>query len=200
MANIGSGSGYNQAALIDLYARLAEQKKCLDGGMNMNLRKVVILIAVLNLAYFGVEFAVAVAIGSVSLFADSVNFLVQRRLEWINERESGAPTPQPACGWAWLAGARILSGICGTLLAVFDQEEPCSTPRRCPPCSPFQGSVPAASSRESLATPTPGSWSWPGEKNGGVLRLRDPIPNVLRPCDAAGAGYRCGRLAPLPGL
>lgn len=31
--------------------------------------------AVLNLAYFGVEFAVALNIGSVSLFADSVDFL-----------------------------------------------------------------------------------------------------------------------------
>ncbi len=33
------------------------------------------LVALLNLAYFGVEFAVARAIGSVSLFADSVDFL-----------------------------------------------------------------------------------------------------------------------------
>lgn len=33
------------------------------------------LVALLNLGYFGVEFAVAVAIGSVSLFADSVDFL-----------------------------------------------------------------------------------------------------------------------------
>src|SRR4249920_3213055 len=43
--------------------------------MNPKLRKVVILVAILNLAYFGVEFAVAIAIGSVSLFADSVDFL-----------------------------------------------------------------------------------------------------------------------------
>jgi Co/Zn/Cd efflux system component len=43
--------------------------------MNENLRKVVIIVAVLNLAYFGVEFAVALAIGSVSLFADSIDFL-----------------------------------------------------------------------------------------------------------------------------
>jgi Co/Zn/Cd efflux system component len=43
--------------------------------MNTNLRKVVIIVALLNLAYFGVEFAVARAIGSVSLFADSVDFL-----------------------------------------------------------------------------------------------------------------------------
>jgi Co/Zn/Cd efflux system component len=43
--------------------------------MRMNLRRVVIVVAVLNLAYFGVEFAVAIAIGSVSLFADSIDFL-----------------------------------------------------------------------------------------------------------------------------
>src|ERR1700748_3466203 len=39
------------------------------------LRRVVITVALLNLAYFGVEFAVGLAIGSVSLFADSVDFL-----------------------------------------------------------------------------------------------------------------------------
>jgi len=39
------------------------------------LQKVVIWVAGLNLAYFGVEFAVALAIGSVSLFADSIDFL-----------------------------------------------------------------------------------------------------------------------------
>jgi Co/Zn/Cd efflux system component len=39
------------------------------------LRRAVAIVAALNLAYFGVEFAVAVAIGSVSLFADSIDFL-----------------------------------------------------------------------------------------------------------------------------
>ena len=39
------------------------------------LRRVVLIVAALNLAYFGIEFAVALAIGSVSLFADSVDFL-----------------------------------------------------------------------------------------------------------------------------
>jgi Co/Zn/Cd efflux system component len=39
------------------------------------LRRVVRWVALLNLSYFGVEFAVALAIGSVSLFADSVDFL-----------------------------------------------------------------------------------------------------------------------------
>ena len=39
------------------------------------LRRVVFIVALLNLGYFGVEFAVALAIGSVSLLADSVDFL-----------------------------------------------------------------------------------------------------------------------------
>ena len=43
--------------------------------MNQKLRRVVMLVAILNLAYFGIEFGVARAIGSVSLFADSVDFL-----------------------------------------------------------------------------------------------------------------------------
>jgi Co/Zn/Cd efflux system component len=60
------------------------------------LRRVVRLVAVLNLAYFGIEFAVAVAIGSVSLFADSidfledasVNFLILAALEWSTGRRA----------------------------------------------------------------------------------------------------------------
>ena len=40
-----------------------------------DLRGVVVIVAVLNLAYFCVEFAVDRAIGSISLFADSVDFL-----------------------------------------------------------------------------------------------------------------------------
>lgn len=38
-------------------------------------RRALAAVAALNLAYFGVEFTVAVRIGSVSLFADSVDFL-----------------------------------------------------------------------------------------------------------------------------
>jgi Co/Zn/Cd efflux system component len=41
----------------------------------ISLRRAVLAVALLNLAYFGVEFTVALAIGSVSLFADSVDFL-----------------------------------------------------------------------------------------------------------------------------
>ena len=51
------------------------------------LRRVVRLVALLNLSYFGVEFAVALAIGSVSLFADSIDFL-----------EDASPTPSSLLG------------------------------------------------------------------------------------------------------
>jgi Co/Zn/Cd efflux system component len=39
------------------------------------VRRTVIVVAALNLAYFGIEFTVARTIGSVSLFADSIDFL-----------------------------------------------------------------------------------------------------------------------------
>jgi Co/Zn/Cd efflux system component len=39
------------------------------------LRRTVIAVVLLNLGYFSIEFAVGLAIGSVSLFADSVDFL-----------------------------------------------------------------------------------------------------------------------------
>ena len=42
---------------------------------NHALRRTVITVALLNCAYFGIEFAVGLAIGSVSLFADSIDFL-----------------------------------------------------------------------------------------------------------------------------
>lgn len=43
--------------------------------LSRRLKRAVLLVAGLNLAYFFVEFTVALAIGSVSLFADSVDFL-----------------------------------------------------------------------------------------------------------------------------
>lgn len=39
-----------------------------------HLRRAVIIVALANLAYFGIEFVVARQIGSVSLFADSIDF------------------------------------------------------------------------------------------------------------------------------
>jgi Co/Zn/Cd efflux system component len=46
-----------------------------QGTPSLALRRAVTLVVLLNLGYFGIEFAVARAIGSVSLFADSIDFL-----------------------------------------------------------------------------------------------------------------------------
>ncbi|WP_409559930.1 cation transporter [Hyphomicrobium sp. B1] len=51
------------------------QQSSSDIATNTALRLTVRNVAVLNLTYFGIEFAVALAIGSVALFADSVDFL-----------------------------------------------------------------------------------------------------------------------------
>jgi Co/Zn/Cd efflux system component len=47
------------------------------------LRRAVLAVALLNLSYFGVEFAVALSIGSVSLFADSIDFLEDTSLNLL---------------------------------------------------------------------------------------------------------------------
>ena len=47
------------------------------------LRRAVLVVGTLNLAYFGVEFGAALAIGSVSLFADSIDFLEDAALNGL---------------------------------------------------------------------------------------------------------------------
>lgn len=71
------------------------------------LRRVVGIVALLNLAYFGVEFAVALSIGSVSLFADSVDFLEDASVNLLILL---------ALGWSMKARARVGMGLAGILL------------------------------------------------------------------------------------
>ncbi len=88
------------------------------------LRRVVRLVALLNLGYFGVEFAVAVAIGSVSLFADSIDFLedtsvnllILVALGWSAARRAQIGMALaglllvPGVATLWTAGTKIASG------------------------------------------------------------------------------------------
>ncbi len=67
------------------------------------LRQVVRLVAILNLIYFGIEFAVAARIGSVSLFADSIDFLEDASVNFLI---------LVALGWSLAQRARV-----GMLLA-----------------------------------------------------------------------------------
>jgi Co/Zn/Cd efflux system component len=46
-----------------------------DAASSQALRSAVRLVAILNLSYFVIEFVAAISIGSVSLFADSIDFL-----------------------------------------------------------------------------------------------------------------------------
>jgi Co/Zn/Cd efflux system component len=72
-----------------------------------DLRRVVRLVAILNLAYFGIEFAVALAIGSVSLFADSIDFLEDASVNMLI---------LVALGWTAARRARLGMALAGILL------------------------------------------------------------------------------------
>src|SRR3954463_9328171 len=71
------------------------------------LRLAVAAVAILNLAYFGVEFAVALAIGSVSLFADSIDFLEDTSINLLI---------LIALGWTARNRARVGMALAGILL------------------------------------------------------------------------------------
>lgn len=91
----------------------------------MAVRRTVISVAALNLGYFGIEFAVALAIGSVSLFADSVDFLedasvnllILLALRWSPARRAQLGMVLalillvPALAGLWTAGAKLFSPV-----------------------------------------------------------------------------------------
>jgi Co/Zn/Cd efflux system component len=93
-----------------------------DPGENA-LKRAVVQVALLNFAYFFVEFAVARRIGSVSLFADSidfledtsVNFLVLVALGWSATRRASVGVVLaslllvPAMAAAWMAWQKFQS-------------------------------------------------------------------------------------------
>ena len=71
------------------------------------LRRAVAIVALLNLGYFFIEFAVALSIGSVSLFADSVDFLEDASINTLILL---------ALGWSIRARARAGMAMAGILL------------------------------------------------------------------------------------
>jgi Co/Zn/Cd efflux system component len=78
-----------------------------SASADLALRRVVRRAAFLNLGYFGVEFAVALAIGSVALFADSIDFLEDASLNLLIA---------VALGWSARNRARLGMGLAGLLL------------------------------------------------------------------------------------
>lgn len=89
--------------------RLARMSGCMvNTDSSAILRRVVCWVALLNLGYFGVEFAVASSIGSVSLFADSVDFLEDALVNFLIFA---------ALGWSAIHRARLGMCLAAILLA-----------------------------------------------------------------------------------
>ena len=84
------------------------------------LSRAVRIVALLNLAYFGVEFAVAAAIGSVSLFADSVDFLEDAAVNLLILTALGWSAANRGRLGAILAGILLIPGI-ATLWAAWEK-------------------------------------------------------------------------------
>jgi Co/Zn/Cd efflux system component len=82
------------------------------------LRSVVRLVAILNLAYFGIEFAVALTIGSVSLFADSIDFLEDASVNLLILVALGWNAPHRARLGMALAAILLVPGL-ATLWAAY---------------------------------------------------------------------------------
>jgi Co/Zn/Cd efflux system component len=82
-----------------------------DVATNLGLRRVVRRVAALNLGYFGIEFSVALAIGSVSLFADSIDFLEDASVNLLIVLGLGWSLRQRAQLGMALAGILLVPGL-----------------------------------------------------------------------------------------
>jgi Co/Zn/Cd efflux system component len=85
--------------VINVYAGVMSEQS------SPHLRQAVRLVALLNLSYFFVEFAAAISIGSVSLFADSIDFLEDTSVNLLILF---------ALGWSLRARSRV--GMCLALI------------------------------------------------------------------------------------
>lgn len=74
-------------------------------------RNTVRLVALLNLAYFGIEFGVALSIGSVSLFADGIDFLEDASINFLILLALGWSVRQRARVGMLLAGILLVPGL-----------------------------------------------------------------------------------------
>lgn len=71
------------------------------------LRRIVATVGLLNLGYFAVEFTAALTIGSVALFADSVDFLEDASINFLI---------LAALGWSAARRARVGMALAGILM------------------------------------------------------------------------------------
>lgn len=91
-----------------------------DAAPNEPLRRVVAVVTLLNLAYFAVEFTVALVIGSVSLFADSIDFLEDASINLLIFTALGWSAARRARVGMLLAGILLVPGL-ATLWTAWDK-------------------------------------------------------------------------------
>jgi Co/Zn/Cd efflux system component len=77
----------------------------------VTLRRTVLIVALLNLAYFGVEFGAALRIASVSLFADSIDFLEDTAINLLIFVALGWTAARRARVGMVLAALMVLPGL-----------------------------------------------------------------------------------------
>ena len=89
-------------------AAVDREREAAEGGEpDAGLRRAALIVACLNLGYFGVEVAVALMIASVSLFADSVDFLEDAAVNLLIVA---------ALGWGAVLRARVGMALAGIIL------------------------------------------------------------------------------------
>jgi Co/Zn/Cd efflux system component len=79
--------------------------------MTTEFRRTLVIVAALNLAYFGIEFTAAVVIGSVSLFADSIDFLEDAALNSLILLAMGWSAPYRSAVAKLLAAIILIPGL-----------------------------------------------------------------------------------------
>ncbi len=88
------------------------------------LRRVVLLVAGLNLAYFGVEATVARLIGSVALLADSVDFLEDTAVNLLIVLALGWPLQRRAAAGKVMAGIILVPAVAAAWAAFVKAGDP----------------------------------------------------------------------------
>jgi Co/Zn/Cd efflux system component len=99
--------------------------------MNRPLRRVLVWVVLFNLSYFCLEFAVARAIGSVSLFADSIDFLEDASVNTLILLALGWTAKNRARLGRVLAGILLIPGL-ATLWTAWQQFNSTQSPEPLP--------------------------------------------------------------------
>ncbi len=96
----------------------------IDPARLRGLKRTVLIVALLNFGYFFVEGAVALAIGSVSLFADSVDFLEDTAVNLLIFVALGWPLAHRAKAGKVMAGVILVPALAALWQAVAKFQNP----------------------------------------------------------------------------